>query len=100
MNRRRVILYFDLHSPFSYLAFYLLQVSPATAFPSLDIAKWTPTDVSMIQQNLPVFQSCEVIYKPVLLVAYIKAVGLVPPWSSPSKCSMQDAMGFKLLHDS
>ncbi|KAJ9607986.1 hypothetical protein H2200_008065 [Cladophialophora chaetospira] len=60
MGKPKVILYFDLHSPYSYLAFYTLQ-------------------------NSPIFHACEVAYIPVLLVAFINAIGLNPPWSSPNK---------------
>ncbi|OAL26615.1 hypothetical protein AYO20_10039 [Fonsecaea nubica] len=60
MARPKLTLYFDLHSPYSYLAFYLIK-------------------------NSPVFKPCDVTYTPVLLVAYIDAVGLKPPWSSPNK---------------
>ncbi|KIW13293.1 hypothetical protein PV08_08481 [Exophiala spinifera] len=62
MPRPRLTLYFDLHSPYSYLAFYLIHTSP-------------------------VFKQCDVTYVPVLLVAFIKAVGLQPPWGSPTKPS-------------
>jgi len=58
--RPKVTLYFDIHSPYSYLAFYALK-------------------------NWPVFRSCDVTFVPVLLVAFIKATGLIPPWSSPNK---------------
>ncbi|KIW95443.1 uncharacterized protein Z519_04027 [Cladophialophora bantiana CBS 173.52] len=60
MAKPKLTLYFDLHSPYSYLAFYVIK-------------------------NSPVFKSCDITYTPVLLVAYINAVGLKPPWSSPNK---------------
>ncbi|KAK6380745.1 hypothetical protein LTS17_004945 [Exophiala oligosperma] len=62
MPRPQLTLYFDLHSPYTYLAFYLIHTSP-------------------------VFEQCDITYIPVLLVAFIKAVGLQPPWSSPNKPS-------------
>ncbi|ETI22508.1 hypothetical protein G647_06583 [Cladophialophora carrionii CBS 160.54] len=60
MRKPKLTLYFDLHSPYSYLAFYVIK-------------------------NSAIFRACEVTYTPVLLVAYINAVGLKPPWSSPNK---------------
>ncbi|KIX95570.1 uncharacterized protein Z520_08690 [Fonsecaea multimorphosa CBS 102226] len=60
MAKPKLTLYFDLHSPYSYLAFYIIK-------------------------NSPVFEACDITYTPVLLVAYINAVGLKPPWSSPNK---------------
>ncbi|KAK5390284.1 hypothetical protein LTR20_002995 [Exophiala xenobiotica] len=60
MPQPHLTVFFDLHSPYSYLAFYVLPSSP-------------------------VFRKCHVTYIPVLLVAFIKAIGLQPPWSSPNK---------------
>ncbi|KIW99605.1 uncharacterized protein Z518_11018 [Rhinocladiella mackenziei CBS 650.93] len=60
MTRPKLSLYYDLHSPYAYLAFYAIK-------------------------NSSTFKSCDVTYIPVLLVAYIKAIGLQPPWSSPNK---------------
>ncbi|KAI1616254.1 thioredoxin-like protein [Exophiala viscosa] len=60
MPRPKITLFFDLHSPYSYLAFYVLNKSP-------------------------IFRQCDITYIPVLLVAFIKLVGLNPPWSSPNK---------------
>ncbi|KAK5194746.1 hypothetical protein LTR99_003248 [Exophiala xenobiotica] len=60
MPQPHLTVFFDLHSPYSYLAFYVLHSSP-------------------------VFRKCDVTYIPVLLVAFIKAIGLQPPWSSPNK---------------
>ncbi|OAP60576.1 hypothetical protein AYL99_05578 [Fonsecaea erecta] len=60
MARRKLTLYFDLHSPYAYLAFYVIK-------------------------NSSVFKTCDITYVPVLIVAYVNAIGLKPPWSSPNK---------------
>ncbi|KIW67050.1 hypothetical protein PV04_06327 [Phialophora macrospora] len=60
MGKPKLTLYFDLHSPYSYLAFHVIK-------------------------NSVVFRACDVTYIPVLIVAFIDAVGLKPPWGSPNK---------------
>lgn len=45
----------------------------------------TASRVLILQQNSSTFTACDVTYVPVLLIGYISAVGLKPPWDSPNK---------------
>lgn len=60
MATPKLVLYFDMHSPFAYLVFHVTRTSP-------------------------VFQGCNVKYVPILLVALIQELGAQPPWGIKNK---------------
>lgn len=79
MAKPKLTLYFDMHSPFAYLAFHLFRVCRGVSpFRS-------PEAADRHQQTSPIFRSCEITYVPILLVGLIHEIGGGAPWGIKSR---------------
>ena len=79
MVRPKLTLYYDLHSPYTYLAYYYLRVRPKLPPPGNQNRRLTAT------QHSETFQNCDVTYVPVLMIGFVKAGLGSQPWEKPSK---------------
>lgn len=77
MSAPQITFYFDIGSPFSYIAFHVLKVGsmkPQDQFPLLTNS-----------QNSPVFSECEIQYIPVSLRDIFQLCQNAPPLAVKSK---------------
>lgn len=78
MARPSITLYYDLVSPFAYIAYYLLRVSP----PNPPHPSHSPTP-----QHSPTFKDIDITYIPVFLGGIMQATGNRPPLAVPEKAA-------------
>jgi hypothetical protein len=79
MGRPRITLYLDTVSPFGYIAYHILKVSPLIT----DAHRWErlkrPTNMIPTVKNNPVFANCDVTYVPVFLGGIMTMCNNPPP---------------------